>query len=157
MKLSIENGVASISLLKTPKPEDMKVIVWDKVLCSKAEWDGFIKAANEGQARIRELEAENQQLKETLANAIVPKFKIGQEVWCIEKHWNISKGDYYTIEKHEIDWFKVYRISKKQTKPIVAYRIKTYGTGKAYLYYEKDIFATEELAKKRLKELNGGA
>ena len=48
------------STFKQQDPKDMKVVVWGKELTSVAEWEDFLKIGEE-------LEQENKQLKEQLA------------------------------------------------------------------------------------------
>lgn len=67
-------------------------------------YDNYIDLLNQQNQRIEELEGqfayececnkqfmecqkENEELKQQLKNAIVPKFKIGQEVWCVYEYW----------------------------------------------------------------------
>lgn len=84
--------------------------------------------------RILKLEEELAELKE---NSIVPKFKVGDKVWFIVDG-KIEKGKILENSKHKLCRF-VYSIT---------------GGGIGY-YYENYIFATEEEAKQKLKELEG--
>ena len=90
--------------------------------------DNKDKTINKLQQRIAELE---QQLK----NAIVPKFKIGQEVWYIDR---------YGVQKDIIVSFTYFSIENeilyKMHDEIIDHR-------------EKYIFATKEEAQAKLKEL----
>lgn len=80
------------------------------------------------------------------------KYTVGDEVYVVDVWFAFDRGGYYAdIHKEEIEWYKVYRISRKQKKLSVAYRIKHGGKGKAYLYTEKQLFDTFEEADKYAK------
>ena len=88
--------------------------------------DEIIELLDEKDQRIAELE-------EQLKNAIVPKFKIGQEVW------------YIVQEK-----IKSYKIAY-----IEGINFRYCDKDGSWLG-EKDLFATKEEAEQKLKELKGG-
>lgn len=103
------------------------LIVYDE------EWntlDDLCELLNQLQQRIAELE-------EQLENAIVPKFKIGQEVWYIDR---------YGVQKDIIVSFTYFSIENeilyKMNDEIIDHR-------------EKYIFATKEEAEQKLNELKG--
>ena len=77
------------------------------------------------------------------------RFDIGQKVWVIWKFTFNPKGWYITEDT--IDWLKVYRVNPKAQKFSIAYRIKRNGSGKAYMFCEKDVYATEKEAINELK------
>ena len=92
------------------------------------------------------LEEENKQLKQRIAeleeqlkNAIVPKFKIGQEVWYVE--------DKFTMESGEILEIQIWDLKKDN----IVYVIEYGGN----VWCESAIFATKEEAQAKLKELQG--
>lgn len=87
--------------------------------------------------RIAELEQELAELKE---KAIVPKFKIGQEVWAISAY-RLNCVDWFIIT--EIGYCADYGLFYKTNMGINLYE-----------YYYK-IFATEQEAQEKLKEIQG--
>lgn len=86
--------------------------------------------------RIGELEQELAELKQ---KAIVPKFKIGQECYLIDNNFNYFKN---TKEFNIV----CSNIKKQQNW----YYVKDYG-----VYHENDLFATEQEAQEKLKEIQG--
>ena len=91
-------------------------------------YEGYLKILNEKDQRIAELE-------EQLKNAIAPKFKVGQEVWYIDR---------YGVQKDIIVSFTYFIIENeilyKMHDEIIDHR-------------EKYIFATKEEAQAKLEEL----
>lgn len=87
------------------------------------------------------LEQENRKLKQQLQNAIVPKFKVGQIVWCVD-NWHNSVGAYEveTIFYHRNKTFTYYVVDELYLES----------------FNEENIFATQEEAKEKLKELKNG-
>ena len=85
------------------------------------------KKLNEKDQRIAELE-------EQLANAIVPKFKIGQEVW-------------YTSDTNKVLSFTITKIGGLYFR---------YYDDKGFWLHEDELFTTEEEAKAKLEELKNG-
>lgn len=82
---------------------------------------------------------------------IETKFDIGQKVWVIWG-WQILP-EKCRVAEETIDWLKVYRTNPKAQKFSVAYRIKQNGFGKAYMFCEKDVYATKAEAQTKLNEL----
>ena len=80
------------------------------------------------------------ELEEQLKNAIVPKFKIGQEVWYV---WNKSQVIPFKCKIENI----VYDSSKN-------YKLK-YDSEHYICMQEQHLFATKEEAETKLKELQG--
>ena len=88
--------------------------------------------------RIAKLEQELAGLKE---KAIVPKFKIGQEIWCIQ---------YMTIFKFKINKVEIHRGEEEAENRII------YGNWEDMIYQiEENCFATEQEALEKLKEIQG--
>lgn len=92
--------------------------------------------------KIKSLEQENTELKKKLENAIIPKFKIGQEVWYV---WN----------KNQLMPFRcvVDRITYDSSK----YTKIRYDTSDEYYVgiREQALFATKEEAEQKLAEIKG--
>ena len=87
---------------------------------------------------VAELEQELAELKE---KAIVPKFKVGQEIWCIQ---------YMTIFKFKINKVEIHRCEEETGNRII------YGNWEDMIYQiEENCFATEQEAQEKLKEMNG--
>ncbi len=96
----------------------------------------YIDELNE---RIAELEQELAELKE---NAIVPKFKVGQEVY----YYHIARNKIYLGLVEDIQYFA--------TRSGIFYRIP--NLQRDYFWIREDeLFATEEEAEAKLKEMNG--
>lgn len=88
--------------------------------------------------RISELEQELAELKE---KAILPKFKVGQEIWCIQ---------YMTIFKFKINKVEIHRCEEEAGNRII------YGNWEDMIYQiEENCFATEQEAQEKLKEIQG--
>ena len=83
------------------------------------------------------------ELEEQLKNAIVPKFKIGQEVWWVDTRVNSFNEQRYRIESYLIDSIV---ITKEQ--------FRYYGDDGLWLG-DNELFATKEEAQAKLKELQG--
>lgn len=81
-------------------------------------------------------------LKEQLKNAIVPKFKIEQEVWYMDTRINDFNEQRYMIESYIIEEIVIFE-----------YGIRYVGDDVSM--YEEDLFATKEEAQAKLKELQG--
>lgn len=104
--------------------------------------DGLIIKATQSKRLNKELEKAKHQirsLEEQLKNAIVPKFKIGQEVWVVDSVFN---GGVIQANINSIC------ISKGE----ICY---TSSAPLPYYLYEENIFATREEAEARLAELEG--
>lgn len=94
-------------------------------------------------------------LAELKEKAIVPKFKIGQEVFIVDKN-------YFKIEHYKIAHCKVLGIEDKLDRKnnyVRWYTLKIYNssyeTDRRYKFKEKDVFATEQEALEKLKEIQG--
>jgi hypothetical protein len=94
--------------------------------------------------RIQEKNKRIAELEEQLKNAIVPKFKIGQEVYVVrnnkilrEKIANIGIWQVSNTYDMQLDW-------EYRTEQCMAVYIE-----------EKDVFATKEEAQAKLEELKG--
>lgn len=95
----------------------------------------YLKAFRDQSNQIRSLE-------EQLKNAIVPKFKIGQEVF----YYHIARNKTYSGVVEDIQWFA--------TRTGIYYRIPQLQ--RDYFWIREDeLFATREEAEKRLAELKG--
>ena len=95
---------------------------------------------NELNDKVKELEQELAELKE---KAIVPRFKIGQEVWWIDTRGNIYNKQNYKIDSYLIDSIVV-----------TDNKFRYYGEDGCWLG-EEDLFATEQEAQDKLKEIQG--
>lgn len=94
-----------------------------------------------------------EELNERLGNAIVPRFKIGQEVWIINKNY-LYKQDWF-VEKHKIIGIedKIDRKNKYVRWYTLIFDDTKYDN--RYKFQEKDVYATKSEAGKRLEELKG--
>lgn len=111
---------------------DRKIKGW------KDEYERLLKENWKKDDRIAELEQELAELKE---KAIVPKFKIGQEVWAISV-LRLNNIDSFIIT--EICYCADYGLYYKTNLGINLYE------------YYFDVFTTLEEAEKKLQELRGG-
>lgn len=112
-----------------------------------------VKVIEKQQKRIAELEKELAELKE---KAIVPKFKIGQEVFIVNTDYYYKKD--YKVEKHKIVGIED-KIDRKNTYVrwySLEYKNSLESYSKRYKFLEKNVFATENEADKKLQELRGG-
>ena len=97
------------------------------------------KLHNELFLAYEKLKDKNEGLEEQLKNAIVPKFKVGQEVWCIR---------FMEIIKFKINKIEIYRGEAEEENRIV------YGNWEDMVYQiEENCFATKEEAQTKLEEL----
>lgn len=79
------------------------------------------------------------ELEQRLSNCIEPKFKVGQEVWCIS---------FMKIIKFKIDKIEIYRGETEEENRIL------YGNWEDMIYQiEKNVFSTLAEAKKKLGEM----
>lgn len=83
------------------------------------------------------------ELEEQLKNAIVPKFKIGQNVWFIDTRVNDFNENKYMLTSFKIETIKVDNFD-------ICYE-DYWGDVMA----QRDLFATKEEAQAKLKELQG--
>lgn len=97
-----------------------------------------------------------QELAELKEKAIVPKFKIGQEVFIVDKN-------YFKIEHYKIANCKILGIEDKLDRKnnyVRWYILKIYNSSyfeyRRYKFKEKDVFATEQEAQAKLQELQNG-
>lgn len=93
------------------------------------------------------------ELAELKQKAIVPKFKVGQEVYIINKEYYYKK--HWCVEKH-----KIVGIEDKidRNEKYVRWYTLTYGDiklGNRYKFQEKDVFATKEEAEQKLAKIGG--
>lgn len=92
-----------------------------------------------------------EEIKAKLKNAIVPKFKVGQEVWFLSNELDFSN---YELLNGKIGAFEF----NNYETPILSYFISQDGT-RDTLHFgyneEKYVFATKQEAEERLKELEG--
>ena len=96
---------------------------------------------------------ENNDLKQELAElkqkAIVPKFKVGQEVWVNDWTGQLRFGRIYEVQTNA---------ALHDQRPLITYLVYFYG---AYedddrendYYEEKEVFATKEEAEQKLAEI----
>lgn len=113
--------------------------------------DIYRNQMQEKDKRIAELEKELAELKE---KAIVPRFKIGQEVFIVDKN-------YFKIEHYKIANCKILGIEDKLDRKnncVRWYILKIYNSSyyeyRRYKFKEKNIFATKQEAQEKLKEMN---
>lgn len=95
---------------------------------------------NSNETLIHNLKSELAELKQ---KAIVPKFKIGQEVWWIDTRVNSFNEQRYRIESYLIDSIV---ITKEQ--------FRYYGDDGLWLG-DNELFATKEEAEQKLAEIKG--
>lgn len=79
-------------------------------------------------------------LEEKLSNAIIPKFKIGQEVWWIDTRLNSFNEQKYIIQSYIIQEIVIFKDGVR------------YMDDDGFIE-EEDLFATEEEAQAKLEEL----
>lgn len=96
------------------------------------------------------------QANERLKDAIVPKFKIGQEVFIVNTDYYYKKD--YKVEKHKIVGIED-KIDRKNTYVrwySLEFKDCPANYSKRYKFLEKNVFTTENEAEKKLQELRGG-
>lgn len=91
------------------------------------------------------------ELEEQLKNAIVPKFKVGQDVFVFDWNSQLRSGRIYEIQTNVVLY---------DQQPLITYLVDFYSAyeddDKENDYYEeKDVFITKEEAESKLKELRG--
>ena len=106
---------------------------YNEIVCDRFALEKLVKETEAKDQRIAELE-------DQLKNAIVPKFKKGQEVFYINSRNKISSGIIYNVRYDSMKGFDYY-IPMLQ---IEDFRIK-----------EESLFTTKEEAEAKLKELKG--
>ena len=111
----------------------------DKLTSDYLELEECCEILNQQNQRIAELE-------EQLKNAIVPKFKVGQEVWFVHKGTE-------KIHNGIIEGFEMVKLSDSIDE---YYRIEYDDVCLTSMVFEGEfIFITKEGAKSKLKELKG--
>lgn len=105
--------------------------------------DELHESLNEKDLEIKDLQSQLDQANERLKGAIVPKFKIGQEVY----YYHIARNKIYLGLIEDIQYFA--------TRCSIFYRIP--NLQRDYFWIREDeLFATEQEAKAKLQELRGG-
>lgn len=96
----------------------------------------------------RELIDEIEELESRLSNCIEPKFKIGQEVWFVNKR----NGYDAKVECAKIENLRIFALKSKIQ---INYRISDSCCSiyDRHSYKQKELFTTEEEAKAKLEEL----
>ena len=99
----------------------------------KIVMDGFAKQIYKEQQIVKELKQQLTEKDELLKNAVVPKFKIGDEVWLIEENGLTDKKELMNckIQRHSIEY-------------------KVDGIFSRTWYYDDSLFATKEKAKEAI-------
>lgn len=106
--------------------------------------------------KIADLQLQLDQANERLKDAIVPKFKIGQEVFIVNTDYYYKKD--YKVEKHKIVGIED-KIDRKNTYVrwySLEFKDCPANYSKRYKFLEKNVFTTENEAEKKLQELRGG-
>ena len=116
---------------------------------NKEELIDCIKEHNKLHCEILNLQSQLDQANERLKGAIVPKFKIGQEIWYVGFFNNIESR---IVNRIELDI--------ENNKLCELYKLEHYGTDD-YSYcimpFDSDrYFSTEQEAQTKLQELRGG-
>ena len=110
----------------------------DKIKGWKKDNERILRENWEKDDKIKQLEQELAELKE---KAIVPKFKVGQEIWCIQ---------YMAIFKFKINKVEIHRGEEETENRII------YGNWEDMIYQiEENCFTTEQEAQAKLKEIQG--
>ena len=101
--------------------------------------DNFVELLNQQDQKIKDLE-------HRLANCIEPKFKIGQEVWFVNKR----NGYDAQIECGKIENLRIFALKSKIQ---INYRICDSNCSwyDRHSYRQKELFATEEEARAKLR------
>ena len=91
------------------------------------------------------------ELEEQLKNAIVPKFKVGQEVWVNDWTGQLRIGRIYEVQTNA---------ALHDQRPLITYLVDFYGNyedddRENDYYEEKEVFATKEEAEQKLAEIGG--
>ena len=91
--------------------------------------------------KLNEKDQRISKLEKQLKNSIRPKFKVGQEVWCIR---------FMKIIKFKINKIEIYRGESEEENRII------YGNWEDMTYQiEENCFATKAEAESKLRELQG--
>lgn len=116
----------------------------------------FMLTPHEEQTLIKDLQNQLNQANERLKGAIVPKFKIGQEVFIVNTDYYYEKD--YKVEKHKIVGIED-KFDRKNTYVrwySLEFKDCLTSYSKRYKFLEKNVFATETEAQAKLQELRGG-
>lgn len=90
-------------------------------------------------------------LEKQLKNAIVPKFKTYQSIFYITQYYTSTKGN----PEYDIISDKYY-VAENENEIILGWNYAKDFNQRKYYYVRKDwVFATEEEAQSKLKELQG--
>lgn len=106
--------------------------------------------------KIADLQLQLDQANERLKGAIIPKFKLEQEAFIVNTDYHHKKD--YKVEKHKIVGIED-KVDRKNTYVrwySLEFKDCPANYGKRYKFLEKNVFATETEAKKKLQELRGG-
>lgn len=123
---------------------------------NKEELLDCLKEHNKLHCEILNLQSQLDQANERLKGAIVPKFKIGQEVFIVNTDYYYKKD--YKVEKHKIVGIED-KVDRKNTYVrwySLEFKDCPASYSKRYKFLEKNVFATETEAEKKLQELRGG-
>ena len=124
----------------------------DKIKGWKKDNERLLRENWEKDDKIEQLEQELAELKE---KAIVPKFKIGQEVFIVNTDYYYKKD--YKVEKHKIVGIED-KIDRKNTYVrwySLEFKDCPANYSKRYKFLEKNVFTTEQEALEKLKEVQG--
>lgn len=115
--------------------QQVKGLEFDRTMCM----NGNIKLSmqlTDSYNDIKQLKQQLAEKDELLKNAVVPKFKVGDEVWLIEENGLTDKKELMNckIQRHSIEY-------------------KVDGIFSRTWYYDDSLFATKEEAQKKLEEL----
>ena len=117
---------------------EQKCLLYEKEMLNCSQLENGMSLCIVQKQRIAELEQELAKLKE---KAIVPKFKVGQEIWCIQ---------YMAIFKFKINKVEIHRGEEETENRII------YGNWEDMIYQiEENCFTTEQEAQDKLKEIQG--
>ena len=116
-------------------------VIIDTELDMPYHTDDIVELLDEKDQRITELE-------KRLENSIVPKFKIGQEVFIVNTEYLYKQ--HYKVEQYKV--VGVYDKIDRRGNHVRWYTLD-YGNSKRYNFLERNVFATREEAEQRLKEL----
>lgn len=106
---------------------------------AKAELTIEIRDLEEVKNELKSKDQRIEELEEQLKNAIVPKFKIGQEVFYIVDKYELKSGEILEIQIWDLK------------KDNIVYVIEYGGN----VWCESNVFATKEEAETKLQELKG--
>ena len=132
--MQMQNQGKEIQRLKQSN-KDLMAVIW-KTKRERANKGREVCKVNNEVVQYKKRIAE---LEEQLKNAIVPKFKIGQEIWCIR---------FMKIIKFKINKIEIYRGESEEENRII------YGNWEDMVYQiEENCFAAKAEALAKLEEL----